>query len=93
MRFKICIIYGFVYSIVFLSRIIPFEYLGPFHLVSFVCNLYVLYFIAKLIVLIERKTELKFQDYIGTFFLAWFYLIGVWYIQPRVVKLFLSDEG
>lgn len=91
-RFKVCISYGFIYSIFFMSSIIPFEYLMPFHLASFCCNMYALYFVSKLVVLIERKSEVKIQNYIGTFVLVWFYLIGVWLIQPRVAKLFLSND-
>jgi hypothetical protein len=91
-RFKICLIYNFLYSIFFVTNIIPLDYLGPFHLISFVCNMYALYFMSKLIVLIERKKEVKFQDYISTFIFAWLYFVGVWQIQPRVNKLFLSND-
>lgn len=90
--FKICLIYCALYSPLFMSESIPFDYLMPLHLVSFGCNIYTLYFISKLIVLVERKSVVRFQDYIGTFFLAWFYLIGIWFIQPRVTKLFLSND-
>lgn len=92
-RYKICVVYVALYSILLTSDIVAMEHLAPFSLVSFGCNIYILYFVSKLIVLIERKSEVKFQDYIGTLILAWFYLIGVWTIQPRVTRLFLSDDA
>ena len=92
-RFKFCLIYVVLYSILFLSDVIPFDYLMIFNFISMGCNIYVLYFVSKLIVLIERKTEIKFQDCIGTFFCVWFYLIGIWFIQPRINKLYLSNDS
>lgn len=90
--FKICLIYCSLNSFLILSGIIPFDYLVPLQLLSTGCNIYSLYFVSKLIVLIEKKSAIRFQDYIGTFISAWFFYIGIWYIQPRVNKLFLSNE-
>jgi hypothetical protein len=91
-RFRVCLIYDFVYAVLFIYGIIPLDYLTPFHLISFVCNIYALYFISKLIVMVERKSKVGFQDYFGTFMAAWFYIIGVWFLQPRVNRIFLSRE-
>ena len=84
-------IYNFIYPVVFMSDVVPIDYLMPFQFVSLYCNLYALYFISKLIVMIERKAAVAFKDYIGTFVAAWFSWIGVWSIQPRVNKLFLPN--
>ena len=92
LRFKICMIYEFLFSVLFLSDIIPLNLSVPFHLIYFVCNIYALYFISKLIVLIERRAQVKFRDYIGTFVYAWLWVIGVWSIQTRVKKLYLSRD-
>ena len=91
-RFKICLLLQFSISIVFLSNIIPGDYFYWFELISFSCKIYSLYFISRLIVLIERKSEIKFQDYVGLIILSLFYFIGVWVIQPRVKKLILSKD-
>ena len=91
-RFKACIFYDLVYSAIFVYDVIPFDYLYPFHLVSSVCNIYSLYFISRLIVMVEKQGPVKFRDYFGTFIAAWFYIIGLWYIQPRVNNIFLSDD-
>lgn len=91
-RFKICLMLQFFISILFLSDLMPHDYFKFFELISFICNIYSLYFISKLIVLIEHKAEVKFQNYIGTIILALFYFIGVWFIQPRVKKLILPKD-
>lgn len=60
----------------------------PFHFFSMFCILFVLYFIAKALKSVEQMKEARFNDFIGEFFLIWFFPIGVWFIQPRVNKLF-----
>ena len=92
MRFKVCLTYDFVYSVLFIYGIIPFDYLMPFHLISFACKIYALYFVSKLIVIVERRSDVKFQDYFGTIIAAWFYFIGIWLLQPRINKIFLSND-
>jgi len=91
-RFKICLILQFLISILSLSDISSPDYFKLFEIISFICNIYSLYFISKLIVLIERKSEIKFQNYVGIIILFLFYFIGVWIIQPRVKKLIVSKE-
>lgn len=93
LRFKICMTYNFIFSIILIYRIIPFDYIAPFSFVSFVCNMYAIYFIAKLIVMVERKREVRFNEYLGTFIAVWFYLVGIWFLQPRINKVFLSKDN
>jgi hypothetical protein len=64
----------------------------PFHLVATFCMFYDLYFVSKSLVLAERNKPVSFRDFSGSFFLLWFYLVGVWAIQPRVNRLF-SNAG
>ena len=90
--FHIRIFYNLIYTILFIFNIIPIENIYPFHIISIICNFYSLYFVSKLIVMVEKKYAIKVKDYIGTFVAAWFYLIGIWWIQPRVKKLFLPDD-
>ena len=91
-RFKICLAYAFVDSVVFIFGIIPGNYLVPFHIISFVCRIYALYFVSKLIVIIEIKGEVKFKDYFGTFLMAFILFIGIWSLQPRINKIVLSND-
>jgi len=48
------------------------------------CVLYVLYFVAKSLSLAETGRPVSALDYFGSFFLIWFFLVGVWIIQPRI---------
>jgi hypothetical protein len=44
-----------------------------------------LFFISKLLVIVEEKRTFRFDRYIGTFFLFWFFPIGIWFVQPRII--------
>jgi hypothetical protein len=60
----------------------------PLHLFSMFCIFYCLYFNAKALKTVEWQRRVKFDDFIGEFFLIWFFPIGIWIIQPRINKLF-----
>lgn len=60
----------------------------PLHLFSMFCIFYCLYFIAKALKAVELQKPVKFSDYVGEFFLIWYFPVGIWIIQPRVNKLF-----
>lgn len=60
----------------------------PLHLFSMFCIFYCLYFIAKALKAVELQKTVKFSDYVGEFFLIWYFPVGIWIIQPRVNKLF-----
>ncbi len=59
----------------------------PVHLFAMFCMFYMLYFVAKTIKTAELGRVTKFEDFVVEFFLLWFYIIGIWIIQPRVNKL------
>lgn len=59
----------------------------PFHLFSLFCIGHTFYCVGKSIKLAELQRQVKFEDYAGEFFLAWFYLVGFWILQPRLNKL------
>jgi hypothetical protein len=59
----------------------------PIHLFAMFCIFYMLYFAAKTIKTVELQREVKFSDFIGEFFLIWFYPIGIWIIQPKINKM------
>jgi len=60
----------------------------PLHLFTLFCIFYCIYFIAKELKTVEWQRPVTFNDYAGEFFLIWFFPIGVWFIQPRINKLF-----
>lgn len=69
----------------FISNLVFF--IIPMHLFSMFCMFYILYFTAKTIKTVELQRKVNFGDFIGEFFALWFYLIGIWFIQPKVNKL------
>jgi hypothetical protein len=38
--------------------------------------------------MVERWNHVNFGDYAGEFFLTWFLFVGIWFIQPRINRLF-----
>ena len=73
--------YGFSNSTWFLVIILPL------HLFSIFCIFHTIYFVAKTIRTAELQRVVTFGDFAGEFFLLWFYIIGIWIIQPKVNRL------
>lgn len=94
----IVLIYAFMmFTIPFISNgNIPnpfiFLLIFPLHLFSMFCIFYCLYFVAKSLKAVELQRKVSSGDYIGEFFTLWFFPIGIWFIQPRVNKLFAEDN-
>ena len=59
----------------------------PFHIVASLFIFSSIWTSAKAIVLAETKKIQTFDRYIGTFFLLWFFPIGIWFVQPRLNRL------
>ncbi len=59
----------------------------PVHLFSMFCIFYSMYFVAKTIKTVELQKKVRFGDFAGEFFLLWFYIIGIWIIQPKINRL------
>ena len=54
--------------------------------------LYIMYFLSKTLVSVEKKTIAVFRDYAGEFFLLWFFPIGLWILQPRIAGVLEKNE-
>lgn len=52
---------------------------------------YVFYFMAKALKSVETQSEVSFTDCIGDFMLLIFLPIGIWFIQPRINKIFAAE--
>ena len=63
----------------------------PLHLFAMYCMFYIIWFIAKCIATIENNSIVGFDKYAGNFFLLWFFPIGIWWIHPKVRKIFSAD--
>ncbi|NMM47805.1 hypothetical protein [Marinigracilibium pacificum] len=75
------------------SFIIGFSTIFPIHLFSMFCIFYCLYFCAKTIKCIELQREVKFSDFVGEFFLLWFFPIGVWILQPKINEIISTNKS
>lgn len=60
----------------------------PLHFFAMFCLFYDLYFAAKSLAMVETGRRATFYDYAGPFFLMWFFPIGIWFIQPRINRLY-----
>lgn len=70
-----------------------FAIIIPLHLFSMLCIFYSFYFVAKTFKTAELQKEVSFSDFIGEFFLIWFYPIGIWIIQSKVNKMTENNEN
>ncbi|MTB53207.1 hypothetical protein [Lewinella sp. W8] len=65
----------------------------PLHLMAIASMLYCMYFIAKTIVTAERREPVRGSDFVGEFFLIWFWPIGIWFLQPRINAIWARESG
>jgi len=63
------------------------RYFFVFNFTTMCCVGYLMYFVARSLVVAESKQILSLDRYIGTFLLLWFFPIGVWFIHPRIRKV------
>lgn len=82
-------VYVFAFFAVFQSRN-PVMMAGilPLHFFAMFCVFYDSYFVSKTLVHAETGKLASFYDYAGSFFLIWFFPIGVWFIQPRINRIY-----
>jgi hypothetical protein len=68
-----------------------FAVLLPLHLFAMVCLIYDLHFVAKSLALAVTGKPKLFSDFAGTFFLLWFFPVGIWSVQPKVNQLYKAQ--
>ena len=91
----IVLILGFMSTSVFQGGMISPVFLFlivPLHLFSMFCMFYNIYFVAKTLKIIEKQRRVKTDEYIGEFFLIWFFFIGVWILQPKINQIIANDS-
>ena len=64
----------------------------PLHFFTMYCIFYTIWFIAKSIATIENKKNVGFENYSSNFFLLWFFPIGIWWIHPKIRRIFTVDK-
>ena len=90
--FRFALLYPTVYIFIFLALFgitnpALLALIFPLHFFAMYCLFYDLYFVSKSLALVEMGKLVSFYDYAGSFFLLWFFPIGVWFIQPRINRL------
>lgn len=93
--FRFALLYPTVYIPIFFalfntSRPALLALIFPLHVFAMFCLFYDLYFVSKSLALIETGELVSFYDYAGAFFLLWFFPLGVWFIQPRINRLYVE---
>jgi len=63
------------------------SFLTPFHILAVFSIFSCLYSASRSLVICEERSKQRFDKYLGTFLLFWFYPIGVWFIHPRIKKI------
>jgi hypothetical protein len=63
------------------------------HLLAMIAILYSLGFTAKQLTKLLYRKNVSFIEYYGSFFLLWFFPVGVWFVQPKVNELLVDNEN
>ena len=73
----------------YILKQIGFSTLIFINLLFFYCD----YYLSKILVSVEKDIDASIYDYGGTFFLFWMMPLGVFWLQPRIRKIFLTKGG
>ena len=72
----------------------PFGVFTALSLFAFVCGIYDINFVSKALAMAETGDPKVLGDYSGIFFLfLFFFPIGVWFIQPRINRLYADRKN
>lgn len=67
---------------------VPFSVAFVLQAFGVFCFWYLFYFLARSLVMAEMEAIPIFEQYVGTLFALLFFVIGIWFIQPRVNRLY-----
>jgi hypothetical protein len=72
----------------------------PMHLLAMLCLIYVFYFVAKSLVLTNKRKDVTLGDYVWSLVLLWASFLGVWVILTRwsfctkaSERVYITDSG
>ena len=68
------------------SPLVPIGLVMILHVFAVVCTVYAIASAAMRLKSFETGNRVGFRGAFGTFFLIWFFPLGVWFVQPRVNK-------
>ena len=66
-------------------------FIVPLHLFSIFGIFWSMVFTARVIKSVELQRKARFEDAVAEFFLIWFFLIGVWILQPKINRIFSGE--
>jgi hypothetical protein len=102
-RFKFGIKFSAVYMVLFQAFFISsasgtsFGLVTPvifiLHMAAMYFMFYSIYFISKNLVTFENKVNGSNKSSTGTFFLMWFFPLGIWFVQPRINKMYETEQN
>lgn len=64
----------------------------PLYMLCLLAGVYICYFLAKCLNSVEYGRDTKPSEYIIDIILLWFFMLGIWFIQPRINKLVEADQ-
>jgi hypothetical protein len=94
--------YSLIYPVAYVCVAAPFflnpsasifAIIIPLHFLALFCLFYDLRFASKCLVLAETGKPASFYEYAGPFFLIWFFPLGIWFIQPRINRLYANRRN
>jgi hypothetical protein len=56
------------------------------------CIFYIAFFASKSLAMAEKSGPVTFYDYAGPLFLIYFFPVGVWFVQPRINRLYAQSR-
>jgi hypothetical protein len=69
---------------------IIYPFILPLYFYFWYALVYIIYFISKALVSIEKNSEATFSKYIITYLLIALFPIGIWYIQPKIRAIYFK---
>ena len=77
-----------IFYILYIPDLIPTAIAQAVGYMALALNLYCICFMARLIVMVEKERNVTFKDYISTAIIAYFWFIGIWFLQPRINRIY-----
>lgn len=67
--------------------------LAPMHLLATFCILYTVYFAARSLASVEEQRMVSGAEFAGAYLQFLFLPVGIWFLQPRLNKLYLRSAA
>ena len=87
-----CLVFLIVYKVLFVSDFMPNRSIILLQYLYWFCHFYVIYFFSRLLVSIEKRRKVNINEWFITFLFTWIYIVGIWFLQPRINRLFHKNS-